>query len=549
MTLRNYENEEVFYANAKTGDLTIKGTINATAGEFNGTIHATAGYIGGKNGWIIGDGVIRSQGITVSSGSTENGQPTLSGSGLYLFSQSFTTPTDLTEAGIKLYNDDVMMGYFGTPININGEAGKNIYFTIGDNQNYLKFYTQQSNNISDSELEVKGRITATSGEIGGWNINEKYLGTAEDFGQSGTYLGVDGISFGKGFQVFLEGNNDARVFKSLIVGATNDEDYIMKIGKGVDGQFELDLRGVSIAEGSLPSSIKGLAGKVYWTTFYENNNPIFDEDAPLGALGILYTDSIAEGSQSSSFSAAASPLSVGYLPTTGYGETGHYNETYFDKTYQRWNVSRGSTDGNYVDNWSRAGIRGSTSNKSATYATLKVTNSKDNITSITVNFKYCLLPKNASWDTWSNNSHWGEGVTHGIAIQAFSNINSSSNAITEASNFVVPDEERIVTAGKVLDGSITLTVSDNHYHYFNNNNNVFYIAFYPANNSETNTLIYIDQNTVSIGEGTATTNGQIGLYIKTAISNNSSKWQRVFYTTYEVEDNNPSPNNDNGNGT
>ena len=42
LTLRNYNGDRTFYANANTGDLTLQGTIQANAGWF-----------GGKNGWII----------------------------------------------------------------------------------------------------------------------------------------------------------------------------------------------------------------------------------------------------------------------------------------------------------------------------------------------------------------------------------------------------------------------------------------------------------------------------------------------------------------
>ena len=521
LILRNYDNIEVFKADADTGDLIITGMIQAKSG-----------YIGGETGWVIDNNSIHSGGIKIDDSG-------ISGDGLYLFSNA-------TDTGIKLYQDDNLIGYLGTPLN---ESGNNVYFKVGDDTNYLKYYQRYINNAATSELEVSGQITATSGKIANWKINENSLGTASSFSGTGTYLGVDGISFGKGFQVFLkENNNKERIFDSLIVGAVNDDnDYIMKIGRNSDaGQFELDLRGVTIAEGSLPSSIRGLAGKVYWTTFYENNEPIFDENAPLGSLGVLYTESIVESSQAQSLNAAASPNSAGYLPTAGYGEAGHNNATYFNKKYNRWNVSRGSQDGYYVDNWSRAGIRGSKTNKSATYATLKVTSGLQ-VNNITVEFKYCLLPKNATWDTWSSGKKWGENLedTEGISVQAFASIDENAVAITDATTFRVPSDKTTVTVGKVLDGSVVLNISESGGHTFVNNE-VFYIAFYPSDES-LNSLIYIDQNTVSIGKGAAVQQGQIGLYIKTATSNDSSTWQKVFYTTYGVENNNSNNSSENEN--
>ena len=175
------------------------------------------------------------------------------------------------------------------------------------------------------------------------------------------------------------------------------------------------------------------------------------------------------------------------------------------------------------------------------------------MTNITVKFKYCLLPKNATWDTWQNGKTWGENLeaTEGINVQAFTSINNNTDtntAITDATTFRVPNEpndETTVTVGKVLDGSVVLNISESGGHTFVNNE-VFYIAFYPSDES-LNSLIYIDQDTVSIGEGAAVQRGQIGLYIKTATSNDSSTWQKVFYTTYGVENNNSNNSSENEN--
>lgn len=46
LTLRNYKNEKVFYADADTGDLTLAGTIYAKAGVFEGEVRAKSLFIG-----------------------------------------------------------------------------------------------------------------------------------------------------------------------------------------------------------------------------------------------------------------------------------------------------------------------------------------------------------------------------------------------------------------------------------------------------------------------------------------------------------------------
>lgn len=56
LTLRNWDDEKVFYADPDTGDLILSGTVYAAAGEFTGTIHANSGYFGtDKARWVIND--------------------------------------------------------------------------------------------------------------------------------------------------------------------------------------------------------------------------------------------------------------------------------------------------------------------------------------------------------------------------------------------------------------------------------------------------------------------------------------------------------------
>lgn len=118
------DSKKLFYADTN-GNLTLVGTIYASAGEFTGRITATSGYIGQP-----------SQGWTISSSAIYNGKP------------SYSSNTQ----GIYIGTDGISLGNASNYI----RASKSGYF--------------YANNVS-----ISGHITATSGEIGGCEIENGTL--------------------------------------------------------------------------------------------------------------------------------------------------------------------------------------------------------------------------------------------------------------------------------------------------------------------------------------------------------------------------------------
>lgn len=118
------DSKKLFYADTN-GNLTLVGTIYASAGEFTGHITATSGYIGQP-----------SQGWTISSSAIYNGKPSYSS----------------TTQGIYIGTDGISLGNASSYI----RASKSGYL--------------YANNVS-----ISGHITATSGEIGGCEIENGTL--------------------------------------------------------------------------------------------------------------------------------------------------------------------------------------------------------------------------------------------------------------------------------------------------------------------------------------------------------------------------------------
>jgi len=118
------ESKLLFFADTN-GNLTLKGTIYAHAGEFTGKITALSGYIGQPSaGWAIGNTYIY------------NGKPSFSS----------------TAAGVYIGTDGFSLGSGG-------------YYIRGNRNGYF-----MANNVS-----VSGHITATSGVIGGCEIQNGTL--------------------------------------------------------------------------------------------------------------------------------------------------------------------------------------------------------------------------------------------------------------------------------------------------------------------------------------------------------------------------------------
>lgn len=109
-------------------------------------------------------------------------------------------------------------------------------------------WTIQANNLdilkaTKSGLEVYGKVTATSGKIGGFDILSNYLSyNNQTFGgtnSTGIYIGVSGIQLGKYFKVDASGNLTAR--SGTFTGSVNagniryGGDYGTFSGGGITG--------------------------------------------------------------------------------------------------------------------------------------------------------------------------------------------------------------------------------------------------------------------------------------------------------------------------
>lgn len=120
------DSKKLFYADTE-GNLTLKGTVYASAGEFTGKITATSGYIGQP-----------SQGWTIESYAIRNGKRNLD---------------DLNTPGVYIGTNGISLGESADSSVVAGKDGH--------------FY---ANNAS-----ISGHITATSGDIGGCTIKEGVL--------------------------------------------------------------------------------------------------------------------------------------------------------------------------------------------------------------------------------------------------------------------------------------------------------------------------------------------------------------------------------------
>ena len=118
------DDKKLFYADTN-GNLTLKGTIYATAGSFSGEVTALSGYIGQP-----------SQGWTIISDAIYNGKPSFSS----------------TTSGIYIGTDGISLGTASNYI----RANKNGYLL--------------ANNVS-----ISGKVEATSGIIGGCEISNGTL--------------------------------------------------------------------------------------------------------------------------------------------------------------------------------------------------------------------------------------------------------------------------------------------------------------------------------------------------------------------------------------
>ena len=128
--------------------------------------------------------------------------------------------------------------------------------------------SKQVMKVSSSGLEITGKITATSGYIGngsqGFEISSRSLfngmTSLNDTTHNGVYVGVDGISLGRGnFKVDASGNLTARrgTFGSLSVDSGGTSSYSGRLS-GCGGSVSSGLSYGGGSDGSLSSLDNGL---------------------------------------------------------------------------------------------------------------------------------------------------------------------------------------------------------------------------------------------------------------------------------------------------
>ena len=201
------DTKKLFYADTD-GNLTLKGTIYASAGEFTGKITALEGYIGDVlEGW------------TIISNAIYSGKPTFSSQ----------------DEGIYIGTDGI---------------------SLGDASNYIR--ANKNGFLLANNIEATGKITATSGYIGdgerGWRIASTaiYNGKpALDSEDNGIYIGVDGISISHGGNfIRLDGGTGSLTANSATITGTINAN---------DGYFSGELRA---ATGSFSGEVTATSGNI-----------------------------------------------------------------------------------------------------------------------------------------------------------------------------------------------------------------------------------------------------------------------------------------------
>ena len=141
--------------------------------------------------------------------------------------------------------------------------------------------SRQVMKVSSSGLEITGKITATTGFIGngsqGFQISSRSLfngmTSLNDTTHNGVYVGVDGISLGRGnFKVDASGNLTARrgTFGSLSVDSGGNSSYSGRLS-GCGGSVSSGLSYGGGSYGSLSSLDNGLSNVVFRVGTIEAN--------------------------------------------------------------------------------------------------------------------------------------------------------------------------------------------------------------------------------------------------------------------------------------
>ena len=271
-------------------EVTNAGVLYAKDGYFDGKIVSTSGKIGG---WTIGSTYLR--GVPATAGSTDyiqinsNGSITspkwsLNRSGAASFSSvtisggslninnKFTVNTEghmtSTSGNIGGWNiDNVQLqktvGDYSFEIRSDRGAGDPallVYKNQGNDQGY-KFYVRPDGFLYAKTADIEGKITATSGKIGNWNISE---GTIK-YGDN-VYLGSNGsVKFGN-FSVDTNGNISATggTFTGISVSGNSTIEGKITAGSGKIGGWTISGNDLKCGNTTLSGGTSYGAGKLVW---------------------------------------------------------------------------------------------------------------------------------------------------------------------------------------------------------------------------------------------------------------------------------------------
>lgn len=104
----------------------------------------------------------------------------------------------------------VQAGQIAAKVEKTGGSSSSFGWELTDSSWTLKSNGGTVLTVDKSGLEVKGKITATSGKIGGFDIKSNYLSyNGQTWGgtnTTGAYLGTSGLQLGKNFKVDMSGN-------------------------------------------------------------------------------------------------------------------------------------------------------------------------------------------------------------------------------------------------------------------------------------------------------------------------------------------------------
>ena len=147
-------------------------------------------------------------------------------SGLYVNAQAISAEVSERTAQGEYFSSQLQIQATQIAAKVSATGGNNSTFGWVLNASGHTWYagSKQVMKVNSSGLEVTGKITATSGKIGNFNIGSKAIwNNISQFNgtqSSGVYLGTDGIQLGQRFKVDTSGNVTATrlTVDTLIIG-------------------------------------------------------------------------------------------------------------------------------------------------------------------------------------------------------------------------------------------------------------------------------------------------------------------------------------------